>query len=406
MGRLGVIPLAAVALVFPLFMLANMLSSGAIGGAVSGATARAIGAHDQSQAEAVLRCSLSVAVAGGAIMSALIVFFGPALFRLLGGSDSVVEAALGYSNVLFGMITVMWLHNMMASVLRGSGDMLRPAISTLIIVISYAVLAWLFIFGAGPVAGLGLTGAACASVAAYAIGGIYLGRFLLSDRSPVRLCRGAVPWSAIRPVIKNGLLASNQSVMTVTLALISTALIGRFGTQWMAGYGIGVRLELLLTPIIFGIGGALIAMTGANVGANRRRHAIRIAWHGALICMIAVGLIGVVLSLQPHWWSRLFTQDLEIAKACEKYLTAVGPCYAFFGLGLCLYFASQGLESLLLPVLGTAIRLLTVVAGAALLSHFGKFTSANALLLFASAMVIYGIVIAASLRLGPWSQRR
>lgn len=404
-GRLGAVPLAAVALVFPLFMLANMLSSGAIGGAVSGATARALGANDLTQAEAVLRCSLCVAIIGGSIMSCLILAFGAPLYRLLSGTETVVQAALGYSNILLGMITVMWLHNMMASVLRGSGDMIRPAISTLIIVCSYACLAYLLIFGFGPIPAFQLKGAAIASVASYAIGAIYLGLFLLSPRSPVRLRRGAVPWSAFRPVIRNGLLASNQSIMTVTLALICTALIGRLGTQWMAGYGIGVRLELLLTPIIFGIGGALIAMTGASVGAGRRAHAIRIAWRGVFVCMCAVGAIGIVLSLHPHWWSGMFTSDVDIAHACKSYLSTVGPCYAFFGLGLCLYFASQGLESLLIPVIGTAIRLLIVVAGATLLLKLEKFNSANALILFASAMIIYGVFIATMLRLGPWSHR-
>jgi len=405
-GRLGAIALAGVALVFPLFMLANMLSAGAIGGAVSGATARAIGTGDSQQAEAVLRSSLCVALAGGMTMTVLVLWLGPGLYRLLGGLDDVLQAALRYSNTLFGLITVIWIHNMIAGVLRGSGDMIRPAQSTLLIVLSHALLAWLFVFGFGPVPALGLTGAALATIVAYGLGVLYLLHHLLRGHSRVRLRRGRIPWSALRPILGNGLLASNQSVMTVALALLCTSLIGQFGTQWMAGYGIGIRLELLLTPIIFGIGGALIAMIGANVGAGRRTQAIRVAWRGVFFCMLAVGAIGVVLAIYPHWWSGRFTDEIDVARICNEYLSVVGPAYAFFALGLCLYFSSQGLESLLLPVIGTAVRLLTVAIGAFFLHRLNAFDTLNLFRLFAFAMLIYGVFIALSLYFGPWSQRK
>jgi len=406
LGRLGATTLAGVALVFPLFMLANMLSAGAIGGAVSGATARAIGAGDEGQAEAVLRSSLCVALIGGLSMTLLVLYLGPGLFRLLGGADDVLKAAISYSNILFGLITVIWLQNMMASVLRGSGDMTRPALSTILIVLCYALLGRILIFGFGPIPALGLIGGAVATVAAYAAGALFLAVYLMIGSSRVRLRVGAIPWSALRPILSNGLLASNQSVMTVTLALISTSLIGRFGTTWMAGYGIGIRLELLLTPIIFGIGGALIAMIGANVGAGRRAHSIRIAWRGVFFCMMGVGAIGVALAFRPDWWSGLFTDEPDVAQACNEYLTIVGPMYAFFALGLCLYFASQGLESLLMPVIGTAVRLLIVVVGAFILNQLGAFNTINLFRLFAFAMLVYGVFIASSLYFGPWKQRR
>ena len=68
--------------------------------------------------------------------------------------------------------------------------------------------------------------------------------------------------------------------MTIFLALFCTTIIGNFGTNWTAGFGIAIRLELLLIPIIFGIGGALIAIVGANVGANKFQRAIQMTWKG------------------------------------------------------------------------------------------------------------------------------
>ena len=58
------------------------------------------------------------------------------------------------------------------------------------------------------------------------------------------------------------------------------AIIGRLGPHWLAGYGIGARLEFLMIPVIFGVGGALIAMVGVNVGAGRRRRDLAVARGG------------------------------------------------------------------------------------------------------------------------------
>ena len=50
--------------------------------------------------------------------------------------------------------------------------------------------------------------------------------------------------------------------------IIKFSIVGFFGKDWSAGYGIALRLELLLVPVIFGIGGALIALVGTNYGAG------------------------------------------------------------------------------------------------------------------------------------------
>ena len=59
-----------------------------------------------------------------------------------------------------------------------------------------------------------------------------------------------------------------------------TGLIGRAGDAAIAGYGIGSRLEYLLSPLTFGVGAALIAMVGTNKGARQFARARRVAWMG------------------------------------------------------------------------------------------------------------------------------
>jgi len=140
----GTVALAAVAIVFPLIMLANMFSAGAIGGATSGAVARALGAGDIKRAAAVLRSAVLIALTGGALMGSFLWLLKSDLFALLGARDEVLEAASVYALIAFLGMPVIWLFNMLGAVLRGTGDMIRPAIGMLVNVLAYALLAtWL-----------------------------------------------------------------------------------------------------------------------------------------------------------------------------------------------------------------------------------------------------------------------
>jgi len=398
LGMLGTVELAGVALVFPLFMLTTMLSAGAIGGAVAGTTARALGAGDDARAEAILRAAILIALVMAGLMAALILGFGRPLFALLGGDGPVLDAAEAYGDRLFAGIAALWLFNMMASVLRGSGDTVRPAIGIGVVLAVHAGVGWWLIFGLE----LGIAGAGLALPIAYAVGAAGLALWLLTGRAAVAARLGKVPLAVARPLLRQGALAAMQSTLTVAMALIVTAIIGRLGTHWLAGYGIGVRLEFLMIPIIFGVGGALIAMVGVNAGAGRRERAIRIAWTGGAVAACLVGAIGLIGALAPDLWGRLFTDDPATLHAVGVYLAIVGPFYAFFGLGLCLYFASQGLDSLVWPVLGTLLRLVLVLVGGAALVLAGAASPEAVFAVVAGAMAVYGVFIAAALRLGPW----
>merc|ERR1712185_529436 len=100
-------------------------------------------------------------------------------------------------------------------------------------------------------------------------------------------------FNGIFRLIKSGSLASCQSLMTIALALYCTTIVSNFGTEWIAGFGIAIRLELLLIPIIFGIGGALIAIVGANVGAKKIERALNMTGKGTLFSVCVVGFIGI-----------------------------------------------------------------------------------------------------------------
>src|SRR6185369_1006693 len=110
-GRLGTAPLAGLALVFPLIMLLQMTSAGAMGGGVSSAIARAVGSGNLPAARRLVVHALVIAAGMGAAFTVLILLLGPAIYALLGGKDETLANAVRYSNVVFAGAITVWMAN-------------------------------------------------------------------------------------------------------------------------------------------------------------------------------------------------------------------------------------------------------------------------------------------------------
>jgi putative MATE family efflux protein len=406
-GILGTEPLAAMALVFPFAMLAQMMSAGAMGGGVSSAVSRALGAGDIARARALALHALAIGAVAGVLYSLVFLLFGPALYRLLGGSGRVLVEAVGYSNVLFSGAILIWLSNSLASVLRGTGNMKVPSVTILTTSLLQIVLGGSLGLGLGPLPRLGMPGVALGQLIATGTAVAVLLWYLGTDRGRLRLAfRGiALRREMFFDILKVGALACLSPVQSILTVLIFTALAARFGVAALAGYGIGARLEFLLIPIAFGVGVAAVPMVGMAIGARDVPRARRVAWTAGGLSALMLGLIGLIVAIAPALWAGLFTRDPAVLLAASQYLRPAGPAFAFFGLGLTLYFAAQGSGKVLGPVLASTLRLVLVAAGGAWLAHSGSDVSALFALVGAS-MTVYGLATAAAIFFTPWGAAR
>src|SRR3977135_766597 len=128
-GRLGIEPLAGIALVFPSVMPTQMMSAGAMGGGVSSAISRALGAGDRDRAATLALHAAIIGACSGLFFTVMMLLFGRRIFSLLGGRGGVLEQACNYSVVLFSGAVSIWLVNTLASVVRGTGDMRIPSVT-------------------------------------------------------------------------------------------------------------------------------------------------------------------------------------------------------------------------------------------------------------------------------------
>lgn len=402
-GKLGTDALAGMALVFPAVMLMQMTSAGAMGGGIASAIARALGARRRDDADALVLHALLIAAVFALVFMITVVAGGRWLYTRMGGSGGALDAALVYSNWVFGGALLVWLFNTLSAVIRGTGNMALPAYVTVAGAVLLLPLSPLLIFGWGPLPGLGIAGGAIALLLYYLAGSAVLAAYLWSSRSLLRpSLRGLqLRWALFADILRVGLVGTVSTVATNLAIGITTALVGAYGTAAIAGYGTASRLEYLLVPLVFGLGAPLVAMVGTCIGAGQRERALRATWIGAAIAFAMTEAIGLWAAAYPAAWLSLFNTEPAMIEAGSQYLRIVGPWYGFFGLGLVLYFASQGAGRLLWPVLGNIARLVVAVAGGWLALH-GGYAIAGVFAAQAAAMVVYGIANAWAIAGGAW----
>jgi putative MATE family efflux protein len=402
-GKLGTDPLAGVALVVPPLMLMQMMSAGAMGGGMSSAIARALGSGRRDDANDLTLHALIIAVIFGLTFTLALLTSGHWLYASMGGSGASLEAALIYSQVVFSGAILVWLFNSLANIIRGTGNMAFPALVTCIGVVVLVPLSPCLIFGIGPLPRLGVAGGAVAVLLYYAVGSIVLATYLRSGRSVVRLAlRGIrLRWALFRDILRVGAVAALITVQTNLTIAIATGLVGSFGPSAIAGYGTGSRLEYLLIPLVFGLGGPLVAMVGTNIGAGRPDRALRVAWIGAAIAAALCEIIGLAAATWPRVWLSLFGTDSDMLDAGSRYLHTVGPVYGLFGLGMALYFASQGAGRLLWPFTANMMRLIIAACGGFIaLRYFGNLT--DIYIALAVALTAFGLINAVAVWAGVW----
>jgi Na+-driven multidrug efflux pump len=332
--------------------------------------------------------------------------FGPSLLAVLGGRGNVLAQAIAYVQIFFGGAVLPWLLNTMAGVLRGTGNMKVPSLTILNSAVCQIVLGGILGLGLGPIPQFGIRGVAAGSLIAYSISISVMAWYLFSGRARVvPKIRGLrIRRAMFVDILKVGVISCFSPLQSVLSVSIFTHLLAGFGTAILAGYGIGARLEFLLTSVSFAFGIASVPMIGMAIGAGRIARARRIAWTAGFLAFVSVGSIATVIAVFPDLWVSIFTHDASVRAASQQYLSTVAPMYAFIGLASSMYFSSQGAAKVLGPVFAQTARLLFVAGGGWWLSTHGA-TAANCFALAAASMVVLGVLSSASVILTKWGPR-
>jgi MATE family, multidrug efflux pump len=365
LSHLGTETLAGISAVFPVTTLFIAITQVGWGGGVASAIARSLGAGDRREAEAIAMHAVLLAVLFGVLSAALLVGVGPQLLSALGAKGASLDKAVAYSNLVFGGSVSLWLLGGLTAVIRGSGDMKTPARIAVYRSALSVPLFMILIFGWGPIVSLGIRGAAVAMLTYYTLGVVWMVWHLQSNASPVHLrlrgfeFRQELAWRILKVA-----LPSSVQMLVANIALLAvTALVARFGTEALAGYGLASRLELLVSSLVLAFGVGTTTLVGTCVGAGAVARARRATF---VSCALAGGVfqaIGICLAVSGPWITSFFTDAPSVAFASIGYFRAVGLVYGFLGVSMMLFSAYQGWGRTMPPLLVSLFRVAVVLLG-------------------------------------------
>lgn len=331
-GQLGAAELAAVSFIFPITIAITSLGVGVMVG-ISSVIARALGEGDRDRAER--RANFGAAFAffvGLALGLGLFALLGP-LFRLMQAPAHLLPLIRDYMAPFALGMPLLLLQMGLGGILRGQGE--ARAIGT--ISLTFAVANWILdpvlIWGAFGIEGMGIAGAAWATLIGWALAiGVAL---LLIRRSAlqihptlIRQCRMGESAKAILAVA--GPAAFSNAINPIGLAVL-TALLAREGEAAVAGFGAAGRLQSFAVVPLLGLSGSIGAIVGQNWGAGQAGRARLALKEAMLFCVLYGALVAIALFAFGDWFAGIFTEDPQVIREFSSYLAISVWGYAGFG---------------------------------------------------------------------------
>jgi Na+-driven multidrug efflux pump len=351
--------------VFPLVSLIVAIAQGAIGGGFVTTVARALGTGRTGEASEYVWYAVLIGVPLGLATTAVMLLSGPALYSHMGVSGNALEIAVSYSFTIFAGAVLIWMFNLLMAVVRGTGNLQVPVIVVCGGALILVPLSPVLIFGGFGYSGLGAAGGAVAMLVYYGLGTLAYAAWLWG-RFGILKPSFRVPKLSLAPalvILRVGGMSSVVSATTnLTLAIV-TAYVAVGGVEALAGYGAGSRLEFLLVPLAYGIGGPVGIVISANLGAGQIDRAVKASWIGVLLAGALTELIGLAAAAFPQAWIGIFSHDPSVLQVGAEYLHRVGPFFGFFGVGYALYCVGQATRRMEASVFAALLRAAIAVLG-------------------------------------------
>lgn len=320
-GSLGVAALAVVGLSMQYLMMIQALMSVYVVGS-SALIARYIGSGRSKRASVVLYGAGVVALFLSIAVTALGWAGSGVFFKIMGSDPDVIRFGNDYLATLSLGMSLIFLDALAFSALSAAGDTKSSLYIKVVSVALNGFLNYLFIFGHGGFEAMGVKGAAYATLCAYAFNLVIYGWLLYRGKVLTFLPRFA--WNDLQRMMRIGLPAVYERFIGVASFLVFVGMIASYGTEALAGYQVGLRIEAIAYMPGFGFSVAAMALVGQYLGAKRKEDAYKAGVLSTKIAMMFMGTIGGVFILFPEIVVRIFTDDVQTIQYASLYLRLVG----------------------------------------------------------------------------------
>ena len=332
-GQLGPTQLAAISFIFPISVALTSMGVGVSVG-INSVVARALGEGDRDKAARRANLGVVFALVLGLAMGLLLYALLDPLFGLMNADAETLPYIRTYMQPFALGFPLMMAIMGINGTLRGQGE----AKKTSYISICYAAANWvldpILITGAFGFEGLGIVGAAYATLTGWAIAivlGIWLIRGTAIPLNPLICLKGKImePLGAILKVA--GPAAFSNSINPIGLSVL-TALVAIEGQAAVAGFGAAGRLQSFAVVPLLGLSGSIGAIVGQNWGAGQDDRARRALAYTFGFCVVYGLAIAVLLYAFGERFAGLFSDDAAVTGQFAAYLAIAVWGYAGFGL--------------------------------------------------------------------------
>ena len=326
--EVGDLALTGVGVTFPIITLVSAFAAFAGQGGAPLAAIQ-LGAGKKDQAERILGNSLALLLMTAAVLTVGFSAFKEPILRAFGASDATIGYASSYIGIyLLGTVFVQ-LALGLNTFISAQGKAMTAMLSVLIGAVINIVLDPVFIF----VFGMGVSGAALATILSQAVSAAWVLRFLSSAKSGIRIRRGNMKFEkrVVGKVIGLGIapfiMQSTESLVNITL----NAGLQRYGGDLYVGSMTIMQsvMQMLVMPIQ-GITQGAQPIMSYNYGAKNYSR-VRKTFSLLLKVMLLVTVSGFALAaLLPGVLARMFTQDAELIEIVKKMMPIFfGGIWAF-----------------------------------------------------------------------------
>lgn len=315
-------------------------------------------------------CALGITL----IISVLFFFLSMPLLRLINTPDNIIGMANDYISIIYLFLITAVFYNLFSSVLRAVGDSKSPVLFLLLSSALNIVLDLFFVL----VIPLAVKGVAIATVIAQGVSAL-VAWWYINKKFPVFRCKKS-DWQLDRVICKNllriGLPGAIQFSITAIGVIIVQAVLNGFGSDTIAAYSVGTKIESLITQFFLALGMAISTFAGQNLGAGKIDR-IKSGFVTATIMSIVYSLLAMAVAY-------LFTRPLcyifvdknsvnpVVIDEAVQYTTMI--CNFFVALGFIYVFrtGAQGLGSGKIPMANAIIELsLRIICSFTLPRWFG-----------------------------------
>ena len=312
-ARLGYQAIAALTIVLPYHVLVIAISVGS-GVGINALVSRRFGERNIEATNHVAGQIFSLAGFFGVIFLMVAFFFAEPILSVMGATPDIMGYATQYLTVLgLGMPFVFFMI-MASSLLRGSGDAVRPMIFMITATVANIILDPFLIFGIGPFPEMGVRGAALATVIAQLLGAGLSFYYIVARKSAYRVkllhLRPSLP--ILRDIYRVGFPSMIMQITESIVFALFNYVLSTFGSLALAAVGITIRIVDLAFMPMFGVSQGLLPVVGFNFGARiwkRLWGAVKLASFGIMLLM---GVATVVLEIFAPQLIGIFSDDPEL----------------------------------------------------------------------------------------------